>query len=72
MPKSLTFDVEGVVTGIRIEVRGPRLIIEGVQQATDGRTVASFSEDVTDQLTPTQRAALTTIVTRAQAWIDAK
>lgn len=65
--------VNGVVTGIRIDVNGPRLMLEGVLlDETTGATVRSFSEDVTPQLTAAQLQRVTDIVARAQAWIDAK
>lgn len=74
--KTVQIDINGVVTGIRIDAAdqaNPRLILEGVQQdAATGATVRSFSEDVTSQLNPTQKSRITGIVTQAQAWIDAK
>lgn len=77
MPKQVTLNVNGVLTGIRIAAGDvstpPRLTLEGVQQdVATGQTVAAFSEDVTDLLTPAEKGRLTAIVTRAQAWIDAK
>ena len=66
----ITLNVSAVVTGIRISAAG-RITIDGVlQDTTTGATVRSFSEDVTDQLTPTQLAHVTAIVQRAQQWAD--
>jgi hypothetical protein len=72
--RQLTVDVDGIVTGIRIEATTPpRMIVEGVLQDTLTKaTVKSFSEDVTDILPPAAKTAVQTLVTRAQAWIDSK
>jgi len=71
--KDVTITVQAVVTGIRIDAKAGTLTIDGVQQdVATGATVRSFSEDVTPLLTPAQLAHVTAIVTRAQAWADAK
>ena len=68
-------DVDAKLTGITIiPTDPPRLMLTGVWRVAgdDGRPVRQWSEDVTDQLTPTQQQFLVGLVMRANTWLANK
>lgn len=68
-----TLTVEAIVTSIRIDPVGQQLYLEGVLRIVgSGEIVRSFSENVTGLLDATDTQAAVRLVTRAQAWVDAK
>lgn len=70
MPQ-LTMTVTPQLTNVVIDPNGPRLILQGTYtESGETRPVRSFSEDVTDSLTPTQLGYIQAIANRAQQWLD--
>lgn len=68
-----TVTVESVLTHVRIDPVGQRLVLEGVIRVVgSGQIVATFTEDVTASMDATDLTAATRLVNRSQTWIDSK
>ena len=68
-----TIQVEGVVTGIRLDPVAMRVLVDGiVRQVGSNGAMASYTEDVTSLLSPADAAAALALVASAQVWIDSK
>lgn len=74
MPRSLTVSAEEVVTGLRIDQLAgdsPTLIVEGVLQDEQGRTLRSFTVSATaEELSVADRAAVRRVVVAARAMLS--
>lgn len=71
--RTVSVTLTGKVLSVEIDVQGQRLTLSGAI-VVDGTStqVQAYSEDVTALLNAEDVAAVTRIVTRAQAWIDGK